>query len=139
MLAAPHINFEEESSLSPVLEFEQANRPGPLALKPASQMICSRKKLFGPVSSFLMSRIGARWTEIRRELAERLGEDVDVRRVIEQLMELVEVDVVPTSGGFCHGSGLLKGQKLQAGWRRRLYVCPRTGRLRKIETVTAAE
>ena len=93
------------------------------------------KRLFGPIAGFLASRIGCRWSRILLELADRL--DSDFRRVLPQLADLVELDVEEHDGVLCHGSGLLGGQRLQAGWRKRLYVCPETGRLRRIERNTA--
>jgi hypothetical protein len=63
---------------------------------------------------------------------DRLGVDSDFRKVLPQLMELVEFRAVEENGQLYHGSGLLQGQALQAGWRRKLYVCPATGRLKRI-------
>lgn len=98
----------------------------------SAPMASRPRKIFGPVAVFLGARIGARWSHILAELADRLGVDSNFRKVLPQLSELVEFRAVEENGQLYHGTGLLKGQLLQAGWRRKLYVCPTTGRLRRI-------
>ncbi len=96
------------------------------------------RKIFGPIAGFLASRIGARWHQVLAELSDRLGNEADFRAILPRLSELVEFNVVQIDGQLFHGSGLLKGQTLLAGWRRRLYVCPVSGRLKRIALYPAA-
>lgn len=105
--------------------------------KLAEPMSCRPRKLFGPIAGFLGSRIGARWSQILAELCDRLGSEAYFRKVLPQLSDLVEFNAVIDNGVLGHGSGLLKGQPLQAGWRRRLYVCPISGRLKRITSTMA--
>jgi hypothetical protein len=133
MLPAPHTTFYENTDSS---ETGRAGRKGRRAVVDDSinpTMTCRPRRIFGPIAGFLGARIGARWSLIAAELCSRLGSEIDVRSLIPQLSDLVELHVVSENGQLCHGSGLLKGQPLQAGWRRRLYVCPTTGRLKRID------
>lgn len=66
--------------------------------------------MFGPIAVFLGARIGARWSHVLAELMDRLGVDSDFRKVLPQLMELVEFRAVEENGQLYHGSGLLQGQ-----------------------------
>ncbi|RLS41111.1 MAG: hypothetical protein DWH78_02895 [Planctomycetota bacterium] len=137
MLPAPHTTFYENTDSS---ETGRPGRHGQLAVAENSinpSMTCRPRKIFGPVAGFLGARIGARWSVVAAELSSRLGSEIDFRCVIPQLAELVEFHVVNIDGQLCHGSGLLKGQPLHAGWRRRLYVCPKTGRLKRIDNASA--
>lgn len=137
MLPAPHSNFFENTPA------RRTGRPGGqsrLAIasdKLESPMASCPKRLFGPVAGFLASRIGARWNLVIAELCDKLGSEANLRRTLPQVSELVEFNAVAVDGKLCHGSGLLKGQRLQAGWRRRLYVCPTTGRLKRIDAAFA--
>lgn len=87
------------------------------------------KRVFGTLGSFLNSRIGHRWVQVLLELSDRLETEDRFRAVLPRVGELVEFRTVERGGKLCHGSGLMMGQPLRAGWRRRLYVCPRSGRL----------
>lgn len=132
MLPAPHSNFLENMASASKQRLGGHGRVAVDVLNLNAPMSCSRKKLFGPIAGFLLSRLDARWSRILAELCERLGTEVDCRQVLPQLSDLVECNVVVENGELRHGSGLLRGQPLQAGWRRRFYVCPESGRLKKI-------
>lgn len=137
MLPAPHATFYENTDTS---ETGRPGRKGRLAVAENSinpTMTCRPRKIFGPIAGFLGARIGARWSLVVAELRSRLGSEIDFRCLSPQLAELVEFHVVNEGGQLLHGSGLLKGQPLQSGWRRRLYVCPTTGRLKRIDDVVA--
>ena len=135
MLPAPHSNFFENTATA------STRRPGGHGRlvvadeKLSAPMACRPRRIFGPIAVFLGARIGARWSQILAELADRLGMDSDFRKVLPQLTELVEFRAVEEDGQLYHGSGLLQGQPLQAGWRRKLYVCPTTGRLKRMPLV----
>lgn len=132
MLPAPHSNFFENTATA------STRRPGGHGRlvvadeKLSAPMACRPRRMFGPIAVFLGARIGARWSHILAELADRLGVDSDFRKVLPQLTELVEFRAIEENGQLYHGSGLLQGQPLQAGWRRKLYVCPTTERLKRI-------
>lgn len=132
MLPAPHSNFFENTATASSRRFGGGGRLVVADDKLSAPMTCRPRRLFGPLAGFLCARIGARWDRILAELANRLGDEVEFRRVLSQLTELVEYRAVEENGQLYHGSGLLQGQPLQAGWRRKLYVCPTTGRLKRI-------
>lgn len=96
------------------------------------------KRVFGPLASFLNSRIGSKWSLVLVELCDRLETEDRFRAVLPGLGELVEFRAIRRNGQLCHGSGLLMGQPLKAGWRRRLYVCPESGRLLRMPLETGA-
>jgi hypothetical protein len=133
MLPAPHTNFPEDSMIDTDLRHNDLRRFAFSTTALVPQMSSRPKKLFGPVATFLGSRVGCRWSRILLELEDRLGTNPDFRRLLPQLADFVEIHVAEHHGTLCHGAGLLRGQPLRAGWRKRLYVCPNTGRLRRIE------
>jgi len=132
MLPAPHTNFLENSMIDSDLRHNDLRRFALTTTALVPQMSSRPKKLFGPVATFLASRVGCRWSRILLELEDRLGTHPDFRRLLPQLANFVEIHVAEQNGVLCHGSGLLRGQPLRTGWRKKLYVCPDTGRLRKI-------
>jgi hypothetical protein len=137
MLPAPHSNFFENTAIAST---RRLGGPGRLVVadeKLLAPMASRPRRLFGPIAVFLGARIGARWSQILAELADRLGDDSNFRTVLPRLTQLVEFRAVEENGQLYHGSGLLKGQPLQAGWRRKLFVCPATGRLKRIPSVSA--
>ena len=135
MLPAPHSNFFENTATASTRRLGGHGRLVVADEKLSAPMACRPKRVFGPIAVFLGARIGARWSQILAELADRLGMDSDFRKVLPQLTELVEFRAVEEDGQLYHGSGLLQGQPLQAGWRRKLYVCPTTGRLKRMPLV----
>ena len=132
MLPAPHSNFFENTATASTRQVGGQGRLVVADEKLSAPMACRPRRVFGPIAVFLGARIGARWSHILAELADRLGVDSNFRKVLPQLTELVEFRAVEEDGQLYHGSGLLQGQPLQAGWRRKLYVCPTTGRLKRI-------
>ena len=132
MLPAPHSNLFENTATVSTRRLGGHGRLVVADAKLSAPMACRPRRMFGPIAVFLGARIGARWSHILAELADRLGVDSDFRRVLPQLTELVEFGAVEENGQLYHGSGLTQGQPLQAGWRRKLYVCPTTGRLKRI-------
>jgi hypothetical protein len=132
MFSAPHSSFLDTPSATTTRRNSSGSRLAIAEESIVGQMTCRPKKLFGPVAAFLNSRIGARWSQVLAELRDRLDNDSDWRRVLPQLAELVEFNVTEQDGILLHGCGLMAGQPLQSGWRRRLYVCPSSGRLKRI-------
>ena len=86
------------------------------------------------IPHFLTNRTGLNWAKILTELRFASGSDAEYHRILNGLMDFVETDVVGTSTQPRHGSGLMVGQPLTAGWRRRLYVCPVSNRLEWIRS-----
>jgi hypothetical protein len=115
MLPAPHSNLFENTATVSTRRLGGHGRLVVADEKLSAPMACRPRRMFGPIAVFLGARIGARWSHILAELA-----------------ELVEFRAVEENGQLYHGSGLMQGQPLQAGWRRKLYVCPTTGRLKRI-------
>jgi hypothetical protein len=81
---------------------------------------------------FLTSRIGLVWYQILAELRSITRNEAEYRRTYHVFAEFVETYVSGTSDEPKHGTGLLIGQPLTSGWRRRLYVCPASARLLRI-------
>lgn len=136
MLPAPEATLTEQSL--DAFPSERRNRDlfGHENLNPL--MESRPKRVFGPLASFLNSRIGCRWAQILVELSDRLETEDRFRVVLPMVGELVEFRTVYRDGKLCYGSGLLAGQPLRAGWRRRLYVCPQSGRLLRMPLETGA-
>ncbi|MEJ7595280.1 MAG: hypothetical protein WKF77_27485 [Planctomycetaceae bacterium] len=87
---------------------------------------------FFTVPYFLTSRIGLFWHQILAELRSVTRSEAEYCRMLCVFAEFVETNVTGSSDEPEHGTGLLIGHPLTAGWRRRLYVCPATGRLLRI-------
>lgn len=87
----------------------------------------------GPLRRFLMSQVGRRWDAVHSEICQRIRPDNTVQRhILQHLPDLVAIDVrlvggVPwyAEGGWRHGP------IAPTGWRR-VYVCPRSGLLKRI-------
>ena len=52
--------------------------------------------------------------------------------MLSEASELVAVNARSIDGVLRFGDGLLVGLPLRAGWRKKLYVCPHSGRLQRI-------
>ena len=82
------------------------------------------------VPHFLTSRIGLSWNQILADLRSVVQSETEYCRMLHVLADFVETNVTGgPSDELRHGTGLLIGQPLTAGWRRRLYVCPVSDRL----------
>ena len=86
---------------------------------------------------FLTSRIGLVWYQILAELRSITRTEAEYCRMFYVFTEFVETNVTGSSEEPKHGTGLLIGQPLTAGWRRRLYVCPASARLLRITSPSA--
>lgn len=96
------------------------------------RVLTPSRRLFGPLASFLLSRVGCRWSQVLLELKERSGSPDAAIRLSADVGQLVVENVRRDGGELRFGDGLLAGLPLRAGWRRTLYVCPMTGRLLRI-------
>lgn len=81
------------------------------------------------IPGFLSSRIGLTWCQIKSDLRANSNTQADFQRTLNHLAVFVEVDVVGSAEQPRHGSGILIGQPLTAGFRRRLFICPESKRL----------
>jgi hypothetical protein len=91
----------------------------------------------GPLRRFLLSRAGQPWAAVFSEICAHINRGSAVQdHVRDHVADYVAVHVVLIDGVPCHGEGRLYGQPLHR-WPGRplLYVCPRTGILRKVEHV----
>jgi hypothetical protein len=91
------------------------------------------------VPHFLTSRIGLSWTQILADLRSVARSEADYCQMLHVFAEFVETIVTGSSDKPRHGTGLLIGQSLTAGWRRRLYVCPVSDRLLPITSPSVLE
>ncbi|MCA9036392.1 MAG: hypothetical protein KDA91_14755 [Planctomycetaceae bacterium] len=89
--------------------------------------------LFGPLFHFLNERTGKPWQRVARELRLRFAQhqlsEAQIRILASDFVDF-HVDDDGTQLRF--SEGLLAGQPLISGWRRRLFVCPRTGLLKPL-------
>ena len=81
------------------------------------------------VPSFLLNRIGWKWSQIQAELRLNVNSDADYGHILHGLLAFVETDVAGSTALPRHGSGILMGLPLVSGWRRRLFVCPENDQL----------
>ena len=88
---------------------------------------------------FLTSRLGLSWTQILADLRSVARSEAEYCQMLHALAAFVETSVTGSSDGPRHGTGLLVGQPLTAGWRRRLYVCPGSDRLLPITNPSVLE
>lgn len=136
MLPAQEAYLQDQALMTMTVSSRRSSLFHPENLNPL--MESRPKRVFGPLASFLNSRIGSRWAQVLVELSDRLETEDRFRAVLPSLSELVEFRAVRRDGNLCYGSGLLMGQPLMAGWRRRLYVCPESGRLLRMPLETGA-
>gem|GEM_PF-2993994 len=85
---------------------------------------------------FLTSRIGRKWAAILAELRSASWSNAEFHGMVHALSEFVETNAIGAWNQPRHGSGLLAGQPLTVGWRRRLYVCPDSDQLKWIPSST---
>lgn len=103
--------------------------------EPTIANISNRPAIFASgitIPQFLINRIGHPWTQITAELHEMAATEEEYHQIVHGLSAFVETSVIGAWNQPRHGSGLLAGQPLMIGWRRRLYVCPVGGQLRWI-------
>jgi hypothetical protein len=88
-----------------------------------------------PLRRFLESCVGRPWDDVFAEICANLSRDSAVQdHVRDHVADFVVRQVVLIDGVPCFGEGRFHGQPLGGGFfRQRLYVCPRTGLLRRLE------
>jgi hypothetical protein len=88
----------------------------------------------GPLARFLQSRVGQPWNRIFSEICAHIDRNSAVQdHVRDHLADFVAVKVILIDGQPCQAEGQGYGQPLTRGrFRPRLYVCPRTGLLKRV-------
>src|SRR5262245_13101197 len=88
----------------------------------------------GPLRRFLLSRVGRPWDKVYSEVCARAGRSAAVpARVRDEVFRLVAVHAVLIDGVLCHGEGRAYGEPLRPRWGEVLYVCPKSGLLKRVK------
>jgi hypothetical protein len=89
----------------------------------------------GPLRRFLQSRVGRPWSEVSAEIRARIDRSSAVQdHVLDHVKGYVVTRVQLIKGVPCFADGsYAEGVPLHRyPWRRFFYVCPRTGRLKRV-------
>jgi hypothetical protein len=87
----------------------------------------------GPLRRFLRSNVGRPWNKVYSEICARIRRDSAVQdHVRDHVFDYVTVNVILVDGVPCSREGSDYGMPIGRYDRRELYVCPRTGILRRI-------
>lgn len=94
----------------------------------------------GPLRRYLLSQVGRPWNKVFSEICANINRNSAVQdHVRDHVWDFVEVNAIEIDGVPCFGGGSRFGSRgygmpLHSSWRRnKLYVCPRTGILKKIK------
>jgi hypothetical protein len=88
----------------------------------------------GPLRRFLESCVGRPWDRVFAEICENISRDSAVQdHVRDHVKDFVTTQVIEIDGVPCNGEGGWTYGWPLARAHRRLYVCPRTGLLRRLE------
>jgi hypothetical protein len=92
-----------------------------------------------PLRRFLHSRVGHPWDKVFSEICARVNRNSAVQdHVRDHVDDIVATHVVLVDGVPCSGEGREYGEPLRLSRWRQLYVCPRTGILRRIKMPRSA-
>lgn len=88
----------------------------------------------GPLRRFLNSNVGRPWNNIHSEICERIDRgNVVQNHILTHLYDYVVTQVLLIDGIPCHAEGSHNyGDPIDATWRDRWYVCPKSGLLRRV-------
>lgn len=87
-----------------------------------------------PLKRFLEKQVGRPWDHVFAEICQHLRVDSVIQgHVRDHIDDFVETQVIEIDGVLCHGQGWSRGRPLQSRFGAKLYVCPRTGLLRKVK------
>ena len=88
----------------------------------------------GPLRRFLNSNVGRPWNNIHSEICERIDRgNVVQNHILTHLYDYVVTQVMLVDGVPCHAEGSHNyGEPIDAMWRDRWYVCPKSGLLRRV-------
>lgn len=88
----------------------------------------------GPLRRYLRKQVGRPWNLVFAEICIHIRQDSAVQsHVRDHIPDIVEIAAIEIDGVACHGVGYRLGRPLVASHWMELYVCPRTGLLRKIK------
>ena len=86
----------------------------------------------GPLRRYLRSQVGRPWSKVHAEICANISRDSAVQdHVRDHVDDIVATHVVLVDGVPCSGEGRDYGEPLRLSRWRQLYVCPRTGILRR--------
>jgi hypothetical protein len=87
-----------------------------------------------PLRRFLEKQVGRPWDKVFAEICQHLRVDSVIQgHVRDHVEDFVVTLVIEIDGVLCHGQGWCRGRPLQRRYGPLLYVCPRTGLLRKVK------
>jgi len=111
---------------------DQPRREGMKARSGGGKML---NEHLAPLRRFLQSCVGRPWDQVFAEICANLSRDSAVQdHVRDHVPDFVVTHVILIDGVPCFAEGRVHGQPLGGGFlRQRLYVCPRTGLLRRLE------
>ncbi len=88
----------------------------------------------GPLRRYLDKQVGRPWDKIFSEICENISRNNAVQdHVRDHVKDFVTTQVIEMDGVPCNGEGGWWFGRPLAQTRHRLYVCPRTGLLRRLE------
>ncbi len=111
---------------------DQPRREGMKVRSGGSKML---NEHLAPLRRFLESCVGRPWDDVFAEVCANISRDSAVQdHVRDHVADFVITHVLLIDGVPCDAEGRFYGQPLlHAHLRQRLYVCPRTGLLRRLE------
>jgi hypothetical protein len=87
----------------------------------------------GPLRRFLLSNVGRPWDLVYSEICRETRDRFPVREhFLVHVYQYVEKCVILVDGVPCHGEGFGHGTPLRNHGGRYLYVCPKSGLLKKV-------
>jgi hypothetical protein len=87
----------------------------------------------GPLRRFLLSEVGRPWNLVYSEICREIGKGFPTREhFLLHVYQYVEKDVILIDGVPCHGAGHEHGSPLRNYGGRYLYICPKSGLLKKV-------
>ena len=87
----------------------------------------------GPLRRFLLSNAGRPWDLVYSEICQGIGKGFPVREhFLLHVYQYVERHVILVDGVPCYSDGYAHGLPLKNFGGRYLYVCPKSGLLKKI-------
>jgi hypothetical protein len=87
-----------------------------------------------PLRRYLRKQVGRPWNLVFAEICVHIRQDSVVQsHVRDHIPDIVEIAAIEIDGVACHGVGYRLGRPLVASHWMELYVCPRTGLLKKIK------
>jgi hypothetical protein len=87
----------------------------------------------GPLRRFLLSQVGRPWDLVYSEICQGVRKGFPVREhFLLHVYQYVERQVILIDGIPCHGEGRNYGSPLKNYGGQYLYVCPKSGLLKKV-------